>query len=86
MTAQAVTIGVLLAAIALLLGLHARRIVRAERGQRPGQPPGEGEFLSQITYSSGLSGGNTATIRAPRDPQAWARQFVPRDRRKKDET
>jgi hypothetical protein len=83
--AQFLVIGLLVAAIVAVLAIHTQRIIRAERGQKPGQPPGDGEFVHEVTYSSGLGGGQTAVLRVPRDPQAYARQFVPRDQRKKDE-
>ncbi|HBG99701.1 MAG: hypothetical protein JKP98_20585 [Rhodobacteraceae bacterium] len=75
----------LVAAIVAVLVVHTHRIIRAERGQKPGQAPGEGDYVFEVTYASGLGGGQTAVVRVPRDPQAYARQFVPRDQRKKDE-
>lgn len=78
-------ISVLVLCIAVVLCVHARRIIRAERGQRPGLPPGTGEHVFEVTYASGLSGGKTAVVRVPRDPQAYARQFVPKDRLKEDQ-
>ena len=86
MTAGAVTVAALVAAIVAVLAIHALRIMRAERGQKPGQPPGTGEVVFDVSYTSGLGGGQPAELRAPRDPQAFARLFVPRQTPKRDET
>lgn len=64
--------------LAILVGraafvLRAERGAGATRGVAPG--PGHTEILSE--YASGL-GGERMTTRVPRDPQSYARAFVPR--------
>lgn len=64
--------------LAILLG-RAGFVLRAERGAgRPrGVAPGTGHLEITSEYSSGL-GGEHMTTRVPRDPQDYARAFVPR--------
>ncbi|UWQ16334.1 hypothetical protein [Jannaschia sp. M317] len=68
--------------LAILLG-RAIWILRKEAGQedggRPrGIDPGTGYTEIESDYSSGVGGGNQLTSRVPRDPQEYARAFVPR--------
>ncbi|TFL17792.1 hypothetical protein [Jannaschia formosa] len=76
----------LAAAIIALLVARAvwilRREARQEDGGRPrGIEPGKGYIEIESDYSSGVGGGNQLTSRVPRDPQEYARSFVPRRRR-----
>ncbi|CTQ31838.1 hypothetical protein [Jannaschia rubra] len=80
MTALAAGIGAFI--VALLLG-RAIWILRAETRQghdgRPrGIPPGTGYTQIDSNYSSGLGGGHQLITRVPKDPQEYARAFVPR--------
>ena len=63
--------------LAILVG-RAAWVLRAERGtDRRGVTPGPGHVEMLSEYSSGL-GGERMTTRVPRDPQDYARAFVPR--------
>ena len=71
------------AAIVLILLGRAIFVVRAERKQRHrGAEPGTGYHIIHVDYSSGLSGHSTS-YRIPRDPQAYARRFVPQSSKPK---
>jgi hypothetical protein len=72
----------LVAAILAVLIVKARQTIRRERGQPRGLAPGTGDHIIEVEYSSGLGGGHASQIRVPRDPQAYARRFVPRGRAK----
>src|SRR6056297_1040629 len=73
--------------VALLLGLivavlavgalKARQTIRRDRAEGRGLAPGTGDHIMHVEYSSGLGGGHATQIRVPRDPQAYARRFVP---------
>ena len=64
------------AIVALLLG-RAIYVVRSERGTRVrGSAPGKGHHVSHADYSSGFSGHSTS-YKIPKDPQDYARRFVP---------
>ena len=70
---------VLSLAILLVLVARAVWILRAEGGRRPrGTEPGDGHVEIESQYFSGLGGGSQQVTRVPRDPQAYARAFVPR--------
>ncbi|WP_375262072.1 hypothetical protein [Palleronia sp.] len=68
----------------LILGVLAVRawaVMRAERGGRPGTDPGEGDHRIRSEYfSGGGGGGETTEYTVPKDPQAYARLFVPKDK------
>ena len=68
------------AAILTVLVGRAIWVLRAEAGQGPsrGIEPGEGHVTIESDYSSGVGGGNQLITRVPRDPQDYARAFVPR--------
>jgi hypothetical protein len=68
----------LVVAIAVAAWLKARQTIRRERGRPRGIAPGTGDHIIDVEYSSGLGGGHATQIRVPRDPQAYARRFVPR--------
>ncbi len=67
-------------AILILLIGRAISVVRKE-GNEPvrGSEPGEGVHTIHAEYSSGFSGHST-TYTIPRDPQAYAKRFVPKQR------
>lgn len=78
-TLSALIGGVILA----LLVMRAIYILRTERNQRPGSPPGQGHHILKSEYFSGGGGGGEATeYRIPKDPQDYARLFVPKPRNK----
>ncbi|PZX17759.1 hypothetical protein LX81_01487 [Palleronia aestuarii] len=67
------------AAIIVLLGVRAAFVLRAERGARRGSEPGTGHHVLVSEYfSGGGGGGQSCEYRVPRDPQEYARLFVPR--------
>lgn len=62
---------------ALLRGLQA---LRHTKGEERGVDPGEGYTKIEANYSSGL-GGHSKEYSVPRDPQEYAKTFIPRDRK-----
>lgn len=70
---------VLSALILVIVGLRAYVIVRSEDGKKlRGSPPGKGNHIIQAEYQSGGGGGGShGQFRVPKDPQAYARAFVP---------
>ena len=78
-----VTAAILGAAILGVLLVRAVWVLRAEGGTRPrGVEPGPGHVEIESQYFSGLGGGSHSVTRIPRDPQAYARSFVPERRRR----
>jgi hypothetical protein len=74
----ATIVAVLVARAAWIL----RREAEQEDGGRPrGIEPGTGYTEIISDYSSGVGGGGQLTSRVPRDPQEYARSFVPRRNR-----
>ncbi len=73
---------VLLSALVLLVAvLRAAQSLRHARGTERGITPGSGDQILHADYSSGAGGGgHSGTYRVPRDPQEYARKFVPRGR------
>jgi len=64
------------AIIALLLA-RTIYVLRQEKGEKlRGSEPGQGYHTIHAEYSSGFSGHSTS-YDVPRDPQAYARLFVP---------
>ncbi len=68
--------------VALLVG-RAVWIMRAEAAQGDGgaprgTDPGKGYTEIRSEYFSGLGGGSQQTTRVPKDPQEYARAFIPR--------
>ena len=74
---QAAFIALVSAAILVVLVLRAIWVWRAERGAPRGSLPGTGDHVIDASYHSGL-GGHQAEFRVPKDPQVYARRFVPR--------
>ena len=75
---EAAVIALLVLAIGAAIWLKARQTIRREAGRPRGIAPGQGDHIIDVEYSSGLGGGHATQIRVPRDPQAYARRFVPR--------
>ncbi|MCH2077668.1 MAG: hypothetical protein MK180_12465 [Rhodobacteraceae bacterium] len=64
-------------AIVVLLVWKAISVVRSEASNvERGTEPGKGHTTIHAEYSSGLSG-NSTSYDIPKDPQAYARRFVP---------
>ena len=76
-------LAVLLSLVILgVLVARAAWIMRREGDARPrGTRSGEGCVEIRSEYFSGLGGGNDQVTRIPRDPQAYARSFVPKERK-----
>ena len=83
--AELAVIAGLVVAIGAVVWFKARQTIRRERHLPRGLAPGEGDHIIDVEYSSGLGGGHATQIRVPRDPQAYARRFVPRSARTGDE-
>ena len=67
------------AILAILIG-RAVLIVRRENNEPVrGSEPGKGDHTIHAEYSSGFSGHST-TYTIPRDPQAYAKRFVPKQK------
>lgn len=67
---------VLILAVVAIIGIRRQRDFK---GTERGSEPGTGYHEMQSHYSSGL-GGHDTTWRVPRDPQEYARTFVPKGR------
>ena len=64
------------------LVVRAVFVVRAEPDRPRGVEPGDGHVEILSEYSSGVGGGERMITRVPRDPDAYARAFVPRKERR----
>lgn len=76
------TAPVLLISVAILvvLAVRAAWVISSEKNQLRGSPPGKGDHVVDANYNSGL-GGQTGQFRVPKDPEEYARRFVPRSKR-----
>ena len=70
----------LCAAILVVLVIRTALVIRSEKDQPRGSAPGKGDHVIDANYNSGL-GGQPGEFRVPRDPQEYARRFVPKNRR-----
>ena len=70
----------LIVVIILAVLLLARFALRNDTDQR-GSEPGQGYHELRSDYQSGVGGGHVTTWKVPKDPQEYARRFVPKDRR-----
>lgn len=69
------------ALVVVLLIIRAAQAVISERKAPRGIDPGQGDTLIDVNYASGGGGGgHSTTIRVPKDPQEYAKAFVPRNR------
>jgi hypothetical protein len=67
-------------AVAVISGAVA---LRQSRGTERGSLPGKGDHIIEVNYSSGAGGGGqSTTYRVPKDPQEYAKRFIPREKRK----
>ncbi|HKL55656.1 MAG: hypothetical protein ACX93P_09060 [Roseovarius sp.] len=67
-----------LVAVIVLVAALARSRAVSERKPARGCDPGQGDQLVDIGYASGgAGGGHGGVIRVTRDPQQYARGFVP---------
>ncbi|MBE0452362.1 hypothetical protein [Roseovarius autotrophicus] len=74
----------LLAVLVLIVAvLRAAQAIRQDRAIGRGTEPGQGHSVIESHYSSGgAGGGHSMSYRIPRDPQTYAKLFIPKDRRK----
>lgn len=75
-------IAALAGAIVAILAGRAVWVLRHERDGLRGSPPGKGDHVLRSEYFSGLGGGETREYKVPKDPQAYARLFVPKPKHK----
>jgi hypothetical protein len=74
----------LVALIVLTVAL-ARSRMHGEHETRRGSEPGTGDHVIDISYNSGgPGGGHQGELRVPRDPQEYARRFVPQSAWRRD--
>ncbi|MEO1452352.1 MAG: hypothetical protein AAFV31_00905 [Pseudomonadota bacterium] len=67
------------AAILAVLAVRAFIVVRRERDASRGSLPGKGHHVIDASYfSGGGGGGQSGEFRVPKDPQEYARAFVPK--------
>lgn len=82
MTFAGAIIATLCALIVLVAVLRARQAVRHDPHARRGSAPGTGYHVIDASYhSGGGGGGQSGEFRVPRDPQAYARLFIPKDKK-----
>ncbi|MDJ1007266.1 MAG: hypothetical protein QNJ13_05515 [Paracoccaceae bacterium] len=67
-------------AIVVVLVIRAALVIRHEGERSRGSLPGKGHHVIDANYNSGL-GGQTGQFRVPKDPDEYAKSFVPRSRR-----
>ncbi len=67
--------------VLLVAGLRARQSLRHTKDTERGSPPGKGYHTIDASYASGAGGGGQVMhYKVPRDPQEYAKHFVPKDR------
>ncbi|TNF23367.1 MAG: hypothetical protein EP318_00430 [Rhodobacteraceae bacterium] len=69
----------LVVAIVAVTLLLARRAIREDEGKGRGTTPGKGHITLHSHYSSGL-GGQSRSYQVPREPQDYAKTFIPKDK------
>jgi len=71
----------LLSALVLLVAvLRGAQAMRHDTLSKRGSDPGKGYHVIDASYHSGGSGGgHSAEFRVPKDPQEYARLFVPKN-------
>ena len=75
------TITLLSMAILFVVGLRAIYVMRREKDARRGSEPGTGHHVVEVAYhSGGAGGGHDGRFTVPRDPQEYARLFVPKQK------
>ncbi|RKF15024.1 hypothetical protein D6850_09205 [Roseovarius spongiae] len=70
----------ILALIATVVAALAMLGQRKSPGSR-GSEPGKGVHVLESDYQSGVGGGHVTRWTVPRDPQEYAKHFVPKDER-----
>lgn len=78
----AAIITVLSGLVLLLAVLRAAQSLRQDGGTTGrGTAPGHGDSVIESHYASGAGGGESMSYRISRDPQTYAKLFIPKDRR-----
>ncbi len=78
-----ILIGLLCLAILVVAVIRAAQSIRHAKDAERGSAPGTGYHEIEANYhSGGGGGGHSGTFRVPRDPQEYAKTFVPRKPRK----
>ena len=73
------TITLLSMAILLVVGWRTIHVMRSEKAAKRGSLPGTGHHVIEANYhSGGGGGGHDGRFTVPRDPQAYAKLFVPK--------
>lgn len=63
--------------VTVLLGLVS---IRDTKGTERGSEPGKGDHVIHVNYNSGGGGGTQqSSYTIPKDPQAYAKRFIPKD-------
>jgi len=72
--------------ILLVVGVRALMIVWRENGSKPrGSEPGKGDHVISCEYNSGAGGGGShGEFRVPKDPQTYAKAFIPMGAKRKE--
>ncbi|TMM54355.1 hypothetical protein [Sulfitobacter sabulilitoris] len=76
-------IGILCIAIVVVAVLRGLQALRHTRDTERGSLPGKGYHTIEANYfSGGGGGGHASSFKVPRDPQEYARTFIPKDKTK----
>jgi hypothetical protein len=76
------TMVILSGLIIAILAARAFWVVRKEKGAPRGSEPGKGYHEIEANYfSGGGGGGQQGSFKVPKDPQEYARQFIPPKRK-----
>ncbi len=80
------TIAVISALILIVLFVRAVIVMRNEGKSERGSEPGQGHHVVDSSYfSGGGGGGHQSSFRVPKDPQEYAKGFVPRQKGKRND-
>ena len=75
------TITLLSMAILFVVGWRTIHVMRQEKDAKRGSEPGTGHHIVEVNYhSGGAGGGHDGRFTVPRDPQEYARLFVPKEK------
>ena len=75
------TITLLCMAILFVVGWRTIHVMRQEKDAKRGSEPGTGHHIVEAAYhSGGAGGGHDGRFTVPRDPQEYARLFVPKQK------
>ena len=76
-------ISVLIIGALVVLAVGALALLgKSKTNKLRGSDPGKGYHTLTSDYQSGMGGGHVTTWKVPRDPQEYARSFVPKDKSK----